>query len=217
MSCHSLVPKKLQSAMAAGAIALCVVLPAAHAAVVVVVPATPIGLINSFNGLYLNVVTGVFGASGGAVPGYDINPWGNSGLVFFAPATSGVVATGTPGLTAEATALSLGAPITPAAQFNTSVTRGADFQVPGVHFLGFRFFNESTSATNYGWLQISSGTNPPPNAGFPAFITAYGYENAGASITAGAGLVPEPSTWALFSVALAGAAGLRSWKARRAA
>jgi hypothetical protein len=221
MSSHSFVLRKLHVAMAVGAVALCAALPAAHAAVVVVVPATPISITDSIDGIYFNVITGVTGATGASVPGWDINPYNNgTGLTFYGTASPyGVLATGTPGTSAETTALALGAPITAAGQYNQFQTRGTAFQTPGVRFMGFKFLNEGTGIANYGWLRVSSGANLTPDGGFPAFITAYGYDNAGASVLAGAGLapVPEPSTWALFGVALAGAAGLRGWRGRRAA
>ena len=48
-------------------------------------------------------------------------------------------------------------------------------------FLGVRFFNESTSAINYGWLQLDTGAA----GGFPATINSNCYDNTGAGITAG--------------------------------
>ncbi len=216
MNTLSFVPKKLHLALVAGAAAVFSAAPPAEAAVVVVdLTATPINVTDSIDGVYLNVVTGA--ATPAATTGWDINPYNNgAGLTFYGAATpSGVLATGTPGTAAVATLLSYGALISAAGQYNQFQTQGTAFQSAGTSYLGFRFLNESTTATNYGWLRLSTGAT----AGFPAAITAYGYENAGASITAGAGLpapVPEPSTYAMFGAALAAGAAWRGLKRRRA-
>jgi hypothetical protein len=218
MNSHSFVPKKLHLALVAGAAAVFAAAPSAEAAVVVVdLSAAPINVTNSIDGVYLNVVTGVASASAAGTPGWDINPYNNgAGLTFYGAASpSGVLATGTAGTGAVATALSVGATISAAGQYNQFQTQGTAFQAAGTSYLGFRFLNESTSLVNYGWLLLSTGAT----AGFPAAILAYGYENAGGVSTAGAGLapVPEPSTYAMFGLAFAAAAGWRSLKGRRAA
>ena len=54
-----------------------------HLAFVVVVPAAPIPITNSIDGVYINLVTGVTGASGPAVPGWDMYPYNNGGGLTF--------------------------------------------------------------------------------------------------------------------------------------
>lgn len=218
MNMPTFLPKKLHLALFSGAAALFVAALPAQAAVISVTPATPISITNSIDGIYFNVVTGVSGASAAAVPGWDINPYNNgAGLTFYGAASpSGVLATGTPGTTAEATALSFGALIGSSGQYNQFQTRGTAFQTAGDRYVGFRFVNEgAANIANYGWMLIRSGDT----AGFPSSIVSYGYENTGLSITAGqvAGVVPEPSTYAMFGLAFAAAAGWRRLKARRAA
>jgi PEP-CTERM motif len=212
--------KRLHAALFTATTALFVAAPAAQAAIVSVnLTSSPIAITNNIDGVYLNVVTGVSGATSAAVPGYDINPYNNNaGLTFYGNATpNGILATGTPGTSAETTALSFGALISSAGQFNQFQTRGTAFQTPGTRYLGFKFLNETTGVSNFGWLQVVSGGLPSPNGGFPALITAYGYENAGLSITAGAvAAIPEASTWALFAVGLVGL-GLRGMKRRQGA
>jgi hypothetical protein len=217
MNTHSFVPKKLHLALVAGAAAVFAAAPSAEAAVVSVdLSASPIDITNSIDGVYFNVVTGVGSASGAGTPGWDINPYNNgAGLTFYGAASpSGVLATGTAGTGAVATALSFGALIGPGGQYNQFQTQGTAFRTPGTNSVGFRFLNEGTATANYGWMLIVSGATD----GFPAAILGYGYENAGASITAGAvAAVPESSTFAMFGLAFAAAAGWRSLKGRRAA
>ncbi len=207
---------KLNLALFAGAAVAVLAAPAAHAAVVYVNrTATPILIPNNIDGVYINFVTGVTGSSGAAVPGWDLNPYNNgAGLTFYGAASpSGVLATGTAGTTAVATRLTFGALIGSAGQYNQFQTLGTNFQTTGgLGYLGFRFVNESTGATNYAWAEFQTSAGD----GFPSGLLRYAYENTGASITAGqTGVVPEPSTFAMFGLALVGAAGFSVVRRRR--
>ena len=147
--------------------------------------------------------------------GWDFNPYGTAALSFYwqpTPATShgGVAATATgPFLD-----LAPGTTISGASTFSAAIAAatGSPFQTAGTHILGFRFFNEATSAINFGYLTIMNGAN-----GFPATILSYSYENNGGAITVPA--VPEPATNALLAVAALalGALGVRAWRRQRAA
>jgi hypothetical protein len=104
-------------ALALGASAL-LASATAHAAIVhrtvnLTVPATTAGL-------YINVVTGASGSAIGT-PGWDINPWGSSGLGFFSP--SGPIG-GAYALASAATVANLapGATIGPDAVFGSGVS-----------------------------------------------------------------------------------------------
>ena len=215
MNISSSVLKRLNVAMFVGAAAVFAAAPSAHADVIYTnLTATPLSITNSIDGVYLNVVTGVTGSSGAA--GWDINPYNNNaGLTFYGAATpSGIMATGTPGTTAVASALAAGALISAAGQFNQFQTVGTAFQGGGMNYLGFRFQNEATGQQDYGWLLVSSTAGN----GFPTSILGYAYENTGASIMAGqTTAVPELSTYAMFGLAFAGAAGLSAWRRRRQA
>ncbi len=169
---------------ALAALAITFTSPAAFAAVVCASPNLDIP--STIDGVYLNLVTG----STGSAAGWDINPYNNNaGLTFYGAASpQGVLATGTAGTLAEAQAVASGAPIapTPATGFyNQFQTRGAAFQTPGTRFLGVKFTNEVTGAANYGWVEIVSGNGTGANAGFPATISRYCYDDTGAQITAG--------------------------------
>ena len=75
--------------------------------------------------------------------------------------------------------------------------------------------NSRCDASNnllFGWIRINGG----PTLSFPATIVDWAYDDSGAGILTGAGIVPEPSSLALGCLA-AGAAGLVAWRKRKAA
>ena len=167
---------------------------AAHAAVVTF--STPIAIPNTFAGVYVNLPTGANGITPAAVPGWDFGPWGSANtLSFFFPgspaASHGAVAASATGPYLD---LPLGSVISAASTFSnvTATPSTAAFQSTGTHIMGFRFFNESTAAINYGYLTMQT-TGP---LGFPATITGWSFENSGAAIT----VVPEPSTALMLSL-----------------
>jgi PEP-CTERM motif len=198
----------------ATAVALLFVAPVAHAAVVSVSFAgAPISVPNNIDGIYFNFVTGARSTT--EPSGFDFNPYGNSnGLTFYGNASpSGILATGTPGTTAQARALTFGALISAAGQYNQFQTKGNAFDITGQEYVGLRFFNEPTGILNYGWALMSTTAGN----GFPAAVLGYGYENTGLSITAGqtaAAAVPEPTTVALIGLGLLGFAASRHKSAK---
>lgn len=170
----------------------------AHAALVTF--STPINVPNTFAGVYINLLTGASGITTAAVPGWDFGPWGSSNtLTFFWPGTpagtSGGVAATTTGPYLD---LPAGSVISAASIFSTAATntQTAAFRTTGTHILGFRFFNESTSAVNYGYLTLTS-TGP---LGFPATVNGWTFENNGGAITVPgvAPAIPEPATWTMM-------------------
>lgn len=152
-------------------------------AAIVCGPAANIAIPQTFNGVYINFATGVTGITTASVPGWDFGPWGTTSFNLFwngTPANSnGGVGTATNYLV-----LAAGTPISAASTFlaSAAATATTAFQA-GVTggLLGFRFFNESTSAINYGWAEFN--TTAP--TGFPATLVRYCYENTGTQIIAG--------------------------------
>jgi hypothetical protein len=144
-------------------------------------------------------MTGATGSSPALVPGWDFNPWSASNtLTFFwngTPAgTSGGVALSAAGPYID---LPIGAGVGAASTFSTSSgsAQTLAFQATGTHMLGLRFFNESTSAINYGVLSMVT-TGPD---GFPATITGWSFENSGSAF---AQVVPEASTAAMLALGI---------------
>ena len=193
--------RKSAVALAAGA-GLFLAASQAQAVVIFNVVSLPIALTG--NGLYLNVITGAINEPGNGlgttVSGWDINPYGITDLRFFSatPLTSsGYVGVGTaytnlaPGasISAASTFLNTTAP-QPAANWNLNSTN---------NFVGFRFLNEGNGQVHYGYFRLSLGATTTTGRS----IVAYAYENVpGAPILAGA--IPEPSTYALMGLGLAG-------------
>ena len=155
-------------------------------AAIVCGPTANLSIPNTFNGVYLNFVTGANATTTAGAPGWDFGPWGSGNtLAFFFPSTpaasSGAVASTTTG---PYLILAAGTPISSASTFAavtaTTATAPLAAGVTGA-LVGFRFFNESTSVINYGWAEFN--TTAP--LGFPATIVQYCYQNDGTAIPAG--------------------------------
>jgi hypothetical protein len=185
-------------------------LPSAHALIIYSGPIN-INIPSTTAGVYLNVVTGVTGASEGQVPGWDVNPWSATALNMWATVAAGnayvgsgnnyfnipigsFVGSSSSFTTGNSTTLT----ISPSTPLNLN-----SFQ----NFIGFRFLNESNGLTNYGWMRISLGATVESQ---PRAIVEYSYEDSGAGI--GVGVIPEPSTVALLGLAAAAALGVRVWR-----
>jgi len=175
-----------QLGLAAGAVGLSLASSASMAAVVC--SSAAISIPANIDGVYINFVTGATGTTGGSVAGWDFNPYqtGSAALYFFWPTTPansyGGVATGT-----VYQAWAAGQPVSAAQTYSTAAGGGGaanyvNWQTANTgKYLGVRFYNEATSAINYGWAQIDTGAS----GGFPATINQYCYDNTGAAINTG--------------------------------
>lgn len=200
-------PLSVALAMTAVAGLMAIAMPAQ--AVLVYSGPVNISIPDNIDGIYFNVVTGASGTSGGAVPGWDINPysaltgwfnlWGPTTTTWLSP--SGLIGGPYPlavGTTIDAT----GVYTRPGGGTNV----GTQVTLNAANYFGFRFANESMGgAINYGWLEVTFGATAGQRA-----ITGYAFDNAGVGVMAG--VVPEPGTVALW---LAGLAALGGVAARR--
>lgn len=133
----------------------------------------------TFDGLYLNWLTGLTCTAGCTAANFMFNPFGTTTMSFFWPSGGGAQ-TGGVGAANVYSVLASGATIGPASTYvtSTSTTATAAFNA-GVTggFLGFRFVN--AGVTNYGYAQLN--TTAP--GGFPATVVRYWYNNVGDPIT----------------------------------
>jgi len=190
------------------------VAPEAHAQITTF--NTPVPVPPTFAGVYVNLGTGATGGSAASTPGWDFNPYAASSLTqlgfYWAPTPAGTSG----GVAATATGpyldLAPGTVVGPSSTFSNTIlgTTGSPYLTTGTHTLGFRFFNETTSMTDFGYMSLQTAGGGTPN-GFPATILSWSYDNTGAPITVVG--VPEPSSIFLTTVAMvAGSRGLRRWR-----
>lgn len=178
-----------------------------------------INIPSTTSGVYINLVTGVSGTSPGAVPGWDINPWGSTALNVWANNSaspqSGVITDYFGGSSAT-----LIDNLYPAGFISASSTYGRTATIETIggtafilnsdnNYIGFRFLNEATGQYNYGWAQISLSSS---FGGQPRTILQYAYENTGNPISLP---VPEPGATALLGLMATGALGIRVWRKRQ--
>ena len=162
----------------------------------------------NIDGLYIKIDTQQTASTGGALAGWDINPYGSTSLNFFAsgsapnPVSTYVrtQASGGPSSLAVGTVISassLFANSTTAVISSTGIPANG-WALNSVNYFGFRFHNNSTNAINYGYGAMQVGATA--TARTLLFIE---YGNAGESVT----VVPAPGALALLGVA--GLAGRR--------
>ncbi len=187
------------AACAAAAGASLAVVPSSDAAIVysgivnINVPSTTAGI-------YINLLTGVFATSPGAVPGWDINPWGSTAFNFWAnnaaSPNDGVI-NNFPGGTSATLVDNLPLGSTVNGAFTFGRTNGIETTGPTAfvlnctsNYVGFRFLNEATGQINFGWAQFGLSTTPGSQ---PRTLISYAYDNSGAPIAVGL-LTPPPPT-----------------------
>ncbi|MBL8299814.1 MAG: hypothetical protein JNN30_15865 [Rhodanobacteraceae bacterium] len=126
------------------------------------------------SGVSLDVITGNYASQAPLPAGWDIAI--NSaagGIAVLSNATSAVASSSGAPL-----ALLPGNEVGSANTFVGGSLAANAFRRTGTLAVGFRFVNEITGATNYGFVQLRTTA---PN-GFPATVTRYYYENSGAAL-----------------------------------
>ncbi len=173
---------------------------------------------NIFGGIYLDLTkpgTSFIPTTSGAgpaeglntvLPGWDVNFykgstalrwWYNSGVYGVYNAAHHVAALGSGVMVDASSALGTWQTMTPEFTGTTA-------------FMGVQFPDDANNL-RFGWIRITGGAT----AGIPATIVDWAYDDSGAGILTGAGIIPEPSSLALGCLA-AGAAGLAAWRKRKA-
>ena len=186
-----------------GTAAMLAFAPAAHA-IVVMSPASNIVVPATTAGVYINVVSGVSNVAPALAPGWDINPFGSTSLIFFNPtAPAGGVYVVTGGTTPVN--LALGSVIGPAAAYGSGTANfSGTWQLNATNYFGFRFIGDDTQL-HYGYGTMIVGATADVRSVGRLF-----YESvANTAITVSA--VPEPASWALMlgGLAVAGALARR--------
>lgn len=143
-------------------------------------------------GVYLNLVTGAYGLMN-AAPGWDVNLFDPASLVapnpgglhFYWPTTVPGSTTGGVAVGSFFTNLPVGSTVSAGATFSAVMSFGSSYYVnfrtsTGTKVLGFRFRNEASGGTHYGYVVMQT----TEGSGFPATITRYLYDDTpGAAIT----------------------------------
>lgn len=190
-----IVPKAMNSAIALAIGAGSLVAASAVQAAVVFTPVN-IAVPNTNSGVYINVVTGLFGTAA-ATPGWDINPWSSTGLAFFnaqVPA-GGVYVVSAPN---TVTNLAVGSSVGPASTYGAgSPTNFSQWYLNSINnYVGFRFINElGGGRLHYGYAQLSIGAAISDRT-----VIGLAFESTpNTAIT----VVPELGTYALMGLGLA--------------
>lgn len=171
----------------------------------------------TLTGTFFNVETGVMSdVSAVYVPGWDINPYGNTTTSISLYASLGGGYMRNPGTTASfATRLDEGTVIGANQYFygGTGAVLGSgvgQWLANSDGYFGFKFTAGNLGLTYYGWAKIHLGSNASDRT-----LVSYAWENTGVSINAGQLGVPAPGAIALLALAGLTKGRRRSETARR--
>jgi hypothetical protein len=133
---------------------------------------------NDSDGIYYNVVTGVFATSEAAAPGWDINIFNSSGVITFfwpsaIPNSSGGVGVGNVYSSLLAGALVGASNTFSIASGGGGAANFVNYTTSGPKTLGFRLNREPANTLHYGYIIIDTAAG----TGFPATIRRIVYED----------------------------------------
>ncbi len=191
-----------------GSLAVTALMALAAPAQAVIVSSGPVSIAipDDIDGVYLNVVTGAFGAAPPA--GWDLNPysalsgqfnlWGATTTTWFSPNGTG---NGVDGTYPLAAGTMIAGPTTSFFRTGGALDVGTQVTLNATNLFGFRFANEAQAgANNFGWVAIRFDADAGTRR-----ITSFAYQNDGSGIMAG--VVPEPGTYAMMALGLAAMGG----------
>lgn len=207
---------------AAAAVAALGGLLAAGSAQALIVYSGPVNLAipNTTAGLYVNVLNGssfsgpgTFPVLGGPGANFDFNVFGSAAWTLFSPTSSGQSAPTVPvtsrgyvsaTTTGAASSLTLGTVIDGSSIFNTGSPSASALSTGAPVIFGFRFRNEgpdlasaADDTVHFGWARVQL------TAGTPGTLIDYAFESSPLTGIQ-AGVVPEPATWLLMGLGVAG-------------
>jgi hypothetical protein len=174
----------------------------------------------TLEGLYINVETRATGILPAAVPGWDINPYGEADLSWFSGSGIGSAMLRFPGVTTgPAGNLSLGTVVGSTGSYSTSTAyvvfgpAPGNWQINADNYFGFKFVAED-AGTKYGWGKMVVGSSKLIRK-----IESLHYENTGASITVAfaSSAVPEPTSVSIFAMGAVGVLVRRRLRAQKKA
>lgn len=160
---------------------------------------------SSVGGLYLDMTTGFTATA--AFPGWDINPYYSAANMYASAAGGGanpLVSVVSAGGTVDSN-LSVGTPIPGALLMENNLARSTNLAAGQTGIMGITFIDAGN--TYHGWVRMMRGNGGDGN------LVDFAYDNVPNTPIA-AGAIPEPGSLSLLAL---GAAGLTTWRRRRAA
>lgn len=171
--------------LATSAVAVGLLMPVTARSAEQCVPTAELSVPATSEGLYINLVTGLSGATEASVPGFDFDPYAAASTdpsgqlkFYWGPASNNGAGVASVGDTYAV--LAGGQEIGPTSVFTRAAFTGNTnaWQAGVTGYLGTRFRIEPSNEIRYGWLKLT--TTAP--LGFPLTVHGWCYEDSGAAI-----------------------------------